>query len=377
MLNSSLSLNFAINSHLSLWQFSILKMKTKSRILKVFLIALTIFLTPSCKKEVVKETVVQQRVLPTVSTIKLSDITSYSAVSGGNIANRGFSILDACGVCWSTKSNPTIADNITTDDTSANSFKSIIKGLIPETTYYVRAYASNIVGTGYGNELSFTTKDIEIQTGNAITDIDGNNYRTMKIGSQTWMAENLKTTHLNDGTLIPLVTDSLKWVNLYTPGLCFYNNNEKTYKEIYGVLYNWFTVETSKLCPPGWHVPSDQEWTLLINYIGGAEVAGVKLKETGKEHWQNPNVSDNSSGFTALPGGYRKMYNGAFSDIGTTGYWFSSSLGAGALSMGVRWYGPIAYILHSATDNIGKIDLSVALPFSGKAEGSSVRCVKD
>ena len=188
------------------------------------------------------------------------------------------------------------------------------------------------------------------------------------------MAENLKTNHLNDGTIIPLVTDNPEWINNHSPGLCYYNNDESTYKDTYGPFYNWYSVETRRLCPSGWHVPSDQEWALLSNYVGNK---GGMLKETGTNHWQSPNNSDNASGFTALPGGYRKMYNGTFSDIGITGYWSSSSLGEGHLSMGVRFYGPLVYVLNSTNDNITKTDLSVALPFSGKSQGSSVRCVRD
>lgn len=207
-----------------------------------------------------------------------------------------------------------------------------------------------------------------------VTDYDSNTYNVIRIGDQLWMSENLKTTHLNDGTIIPLVTENSNWIKSYSPCLCYYNNDKTTYKDIYGPLYNFYSVETGKLCPPGWHVPTDQEWSSLSNYVGNK---GGKLKESGTNHWQSPNESDNSTGFTALPGGYRKMNNGAFSDIGVNGCWLTSSLGEGHISMGVRFYGPLVYILNSANDNIMKADLSVALPFIGKSQGSSVRCIKD
>ncbi|MCX6255385.1 MAG: fibrobacter succinogenes major paralogous domain-containing protein [Bacteroidia bacterium] len=207
-----------------------------------------------------------------------------------------------------------------------------------------------------------------------VTDYDGNSYNVIRIGKQLWMAENLKTTHLNDGTAIPSVTENSKWVNTYSAGLSIYNNDEASYKEVYGILYNYYAVKTGKLCPTGWHVPSDKEWAQLIDYVGNN--AG-KLKETGTNHWQTPNTSDNASGFTALPGGYRTMYNGTFSDIGIKGYWSTSTLGAGHLSMGVRFYGPLVYILSSSSNDIVKMDLSVALPFSGMNQGLSIRCVKD
>jgi uncharacterized protein (TIGR02145 family) len=213
-----------------------------------------------------------------------------------------------------------------------------------------------------------------IEDVSSVTDYDSNSYKVVRIGNQLWMAENLKTTHFNDGTIIPLVTDNSEWINNHSPGLCYYNNDETSYKDIYGPLYNWYSVETGKLCPIGWHVPSDLEWTYLSNF---AENAGGKLKETGTNHWQSPNTSDNASGFTALPGGYRKLNNGTFSDIGTRGFWSSSSLGEGHLSMGVRFYGPLVYVLNSTNDNITKFDLSVALPFSGKSQGSSIRCIKE
>ncbi len=217
-------------------------------------------------------------------------------------------------------------------------------------------------------------EDNRIEDVTNIMDNDGNSYKVIRIGKQLWMAENLKTTHLNDGTAIPNVTENSKWVTTYSASLSVYNNDEATYKEAYGILYNYYCVETGKLCPVGWHVPSDNEWTQLIDYAGNN--AG-KLKEAGTDHWQTQNASDNVTGFTALPGGYRTLYDGTFSDIGIKGYWSTSTLGAGHLSMGVRFYGPFVYVLSSSSNDIEKIDLSVALPFSGKNQGLSIRCVKD
>ena len=158
-----------------------------------------------------------------------------------------------------------------------------------------------------------------------LTDADGNTYGLIKIGSQIWMAENLKTTKYNDGTSIPLVTNNTSWAVLSTPGYCWYNNDASTYKNTYGALYNFYTVETGKLCPTGWHVPTNIEWTALTTYLGGESVAGGKLKETGTTHWNSPNTgATNETGFTALPGGYRNN-NGAFNDIGNQGDWWSST----------------------------------------------------
>ncbi len=135
-----------------------------------------------------------------------------------------------------------------------------------------------------------------------IKDGDGNVYTSVKIGTQTWLSENLKTTKFNDGTPIPLVTDNNEWKNLATPGYCWYGNDEATHKNVYGALYNWHAVSTGKLCPKGWHVPSSDEIDVLDIFIGND--VGGKLKETGTTHWRAPNTGANDQyGFRALPGG--------------------------------------------------------------------------
>jgi uncharacterized protein (TIGR02145 family) len=157
----------------------------------------------------------------------------------------------------------------------------------------------------------------------ACTDADNNNYTVVQIGSQIWMAENLKTTKYNDGISIPLVTDKAAWTNLNTPGCCWYSNDSSLYN-IYGLLYNWYTVNTGKLAPVGWHVPTDVEWTTLTSNLGESN-AGDKLKESGTTHWAQPNrTATNESGFTALPGGQRE-WNGNFFNLGTNGGWWSST----------------------------------------------------
>jgi len=153
-----------------------------------------------------------------------------------------------------------------------------------------------------------------------ITDIDGNVYKTVTIGTQVWMAENLKTTRYNDSLAIPLVLDNKTWKSLTTPAYCWYDNDETANKNTYGALYNWHTVKTGKLCPAGWHIPTLKECYILTN-MGGAR----KLKEIGLTHWQSPNKrATNETGFTALPGGRRHL-NGAFDSVGYLGVWWSSS----------------------------------------------------
>ncbi len=131
------------------------------------------------------------------------------------------------------------------------------------------------------------------------------------------MAENLKTTKYNDGRAIPLVTDEKAWKALKTPGYCWYNNDVKN-KDIYGALYNFYTVNTKKLCPEGWHVPSDAEWTTMVKFLGDENTAGDKLKESGNAHWKNFLITaTNDFDFTALPGGTR-LYSGIFPDVWQT-----------------------------------------------------------
>jgi uncharacterized protein (TIGR02145 family) len=163
--------------------------------------------------------------------------------------------------------------------------------------------------------------------GQTVTDIDGNVYNTVTIGQQTWMKENLRVTKFNDGSDIPVVTDSNKWINLSTPAMCTYNNTTDTgFINTYGRLYNWYVVKTKKLCPVGWHVPTYDEWNGLINYLGGIYSAYHKMREAGTLHWNKASDTvDNSSGFTALPGGYRHPWSGSFVNLGNGSDWWSSS----------------------------------------------------
>lgn len=158
-----------------------------------------------------------------------------------------------------------------------------------------------------------------------VTDADSNAYMTITIGKQVWMAENLKTTRLNDGKMIPLVTDEKAWKGLQTPGYCWYNNDTGN-KDIYGALYNWYAVNTGKLCPKGWHVPSQTDWTDLVIFLGNENLAGVKLKEAGTTHWKNVLIiSTNDYDFSALPGGTR-LYSGYFPTFGGSyAVWWSST----------------------------------------------------
>lgn len=276
--------------------------------------------------------------IPLVETNEVTEITPTTATSGGTISSDGGATVTERGVCWSENQNPTIADNKTTDGSGAGSFTSAISGLTANTTYYVRAYASNSKGTGYGSEISFKTLEDKYGT---MTDIEGNNYNTVKIGTQVWTVENLLTTKYNDGTPIPNVTDDDEWSDLTTGAYCNYDNLESN-AEIYGRLYNWNAVNTGKLAPAGWHVPTDDDWTILENYLiangynydGTLDEDKIAKALCAKTNWElsveagTPGAApenNNSTGFAALPGGYRSGSNGAFNNVGENGSWWSAT----------------------------------------------------
>src|SRR6056297_199887 len=193
-----------------------------------------------------------------------------------------------------------------------------------------------------------------------VTDVDGNIYETVKIGNQVWTTENLRTTKYNDGTDIPLVTGDTEWSNLDTSGYCWHMNDSTAYAQTYGALYNWYTVNTNKLCPDGWHVPADEEWTELTNYLNG--LAGGRLKESGTIHWGNPNTYViNDSRFTGRPGGVRDHY-GYYFHITLSGYWWCST----EYSDLNAFYRQLYY--NSA---------EVFREYSNKKYGYSVRCIMD
>ncbi len=306
---------------------------------------------------------------PLVTTSAVINITQTTAVCGGNVTSDGGAAVTARGVCWSTSPTPTIADSKTTDGSGTGGFTSSITSLTAEADYYVRAYATNSAGTGYGNAQSFTTSSAS----NTVTDIDGNVYQTVTIGTQVWMAENLKVTHYRNGDPIPHVTDNSEWIGLTTGAYCNYNNDEGNVAT-YGRLYNWYAVGDSRnIAPEGWHVPTDEEWKQLETYLGMSQAEadaigwrgtdeGGKLKEAGTTHWQSPNTgATNESGFTALPGGYRNL-NGSFGDMGYYAAFWSST----EFSSYYAWLRGLNY----GDSQVGRL-------YYHKPYGFSVRCVRD
>jgi uncharacterized protein (TIGR02145 family) len=451
---------------------------------------------------------------PSLSTNNITIIKAYTAVSGGNISSDGGASVTARGVCWSTLQNPTTADSKTSNGGGTGNFLSSLTGLIPATTYYVRAYATNIIGTVYGGQITFKSaaevqQIISLTQGWNINSIfvepdnksmpiiwndikssvnlvknsigqsyipsfnvnqigDWNKYEgyqvslngakaltlkgtqikpedtpismsagwkivpylrstsmsvvtalsslrndgalilcknssgqsyipayninqignmkvgqgyqiylsksstltypsndpepeTVTINNQVWTLKNLDVSTYRNGDEIPQVTDPTVWANLTSGAWCYYNNNPAI-GAVYGKLYNWYAVNDPRgLAPIGYHIPSDAEWTTLTTYLGGENIAGGKMKESGFEHWTHPNNGGtNSSGFTGLPGSFRDQ-SGGFIDLGWFGFWWAATE-----SDTYAWVRG----LHSANTTIQRFK-------DRKVMGFSVRCIKD
>jgi uncharacterized protein (TIGR02145 family) len=212
--------------------------------------------------------------------------------------------------------------------------------------------------------------DPEISYG-SMTDLVGNTYKTVEIGTQTWMAENLKTTKFNDNKDILNVTSNSAWIKLTTPGYCWYNNDETANKPKYGALYNWYTAKTGKLCPTGWHVPTDAEFKTLEMFLGmkQGQADGTSWRGTNQGSqmknttgWKTGENGTNSSGFSALPGGFRYYADGSFFNEGTLSYWWSSDESSSTTGIYRRLDGSNAGVFREGTL---------------KAAGKYVRCLKD
>jgi uncharacterized protein (TIGR02145 family) len=312
--------------------------------------------------------------LPTVTTAAVTLITLGTVRSGGEITDDGGGSITAEGVCWSISHNPTTEDN---KDTSVEIFRAFI-GYILElkisTTYYIRAFATNSAGTAYGNEVTYTTPasypPINFNpklTYGSVTDVDGNTYKTIQIGSQIWMAENLKTTKYNNGDQIFLDNAGgpagyTKWFDL-GDAYCWYDN-DAIYKDAFGAIYSWHAVNKGNLCPTGWHVSTDEEWTILTDFLGGEVEALPKLMETGTTHspWSSSNYGTNESGFTAFP-------------VGNLSGW--------GFGIGSSWWSATSYLFRGNSyailrsfERIGGID-KVFQGWEPQSYGYSVRCLKD
>ncbi len=315
--------------------------------------------------------------LPTVSTMGVTAITATTAVTGGNITDDGGSAVTARGVCWSTSHNPTISDNHTDDGEGMGSFTSNLTGLTAGTTYFVRAYAINGNGTKYGDEVAFSTPVPFVCGTNTVSDYEGHIYNTVQIGDQCWMKENMRATKYSDGTSITQASvsqESSTTRYYYDPGQA----------ANYGYLYNWpaakgpssVSANNQGICPTGWHVPSNGEWTQLVQYVSGQSnylcsnnssyIAKALASTTG---WYsstnqcavgNTPASNNATGFSAVPAGYH--FNSSFNYSGFYAYFWSSTEydSSYASDRGLYYNSADVGGLHSYKDS-----------------GCSVRCLRD
>jgi uncharacterized protein (TIGR02145 family) len=282
-----------------------------------------------------------------------------SATAYASILNDGGKTISRRGFCWGTSANPTLSNSFSENGSGLGIFIGTLSGLNANTSYYIRAYAGTASEVWYGNEINFTASGSS-SSGNGLTDIDGNTYGSVIIGNQEWMSENLKVSKFRDGSLIPI-----EFNNAFSPA-CFIYDNISENLGLYGRLYNWYSVADPRgLCPAGWHVPSNNDWNILSQFLGGG--AGGSLKSQSNL-WTIPNIgATNLSGFSALPGGFRSG-NGIsqFSGINSGGYFWSSTENAPDFSY-YRYVENTSISLQSTSSNI----------FFSKVFGFSVRCLKD
>lgn len=292
----------------------------------------------------------------TIITEEATDITATAVTVEVNILADGGTAVTARGICWSTSHNPTADLSTKTSEGSGTGiFSNAVTGLLTWTTYYARAYATNGTGTYYGNEIVIVPIP-PVVYGN-VADIDGNNYKTVLIGTKTWMAESLRTGRYQDGSTISSGLSPGGWTANVDGALIDFANDAGN-AAVYGHLYNAAAVTDSrKVCPAGWHIPTSSEWSELGVLLGGATVAGSRMKEPGVSHWASPNISaNNSSGFGGRGGG--SYHLGNFVDFGTDGYWWAAGGGS---------------FYYLTNDLVNLRNKGGVTP----ADGLSIRCVKD
>ncbi|WP_194776725.1 FISUMP domain-containing protein [Pararhodonellum marinum] len=306
----------------------------------------------ACEKEI------DDTQLPTVTTVEIIDFLQTNATSESTITSNGGSDITERGVSWSTSQNPTIDDSRTIDGSGEGDFLSEITGLEPNTKYYLRAYATNVKGTAYGDEISFTTLRPFPEPGSTVSDFDNHIYRPLVIGRQVWLTENLKTAHFNNGEPIiqeaGIVDDAGSWD--------FDDDPENGM--IYGKLYNHFAVTDERgICPDGYRIPTEEEWFALIDFLGGNSIAGGKLKYPGLEFWSSPNAdATNESGFSAYGAGFREI-DGSFQGLGGVAYFWSSTA--------------VPTSLEASSFVVGTSDPTAGRFFVMKRAGFSVRCIME
>ena len=288
-------------------------------------------------------------------------------------ASSGSGVFER-GICWGTSPNPTVSANKMVVGSGGYGFTQVFSGsMVGNQLYYLRAYARTSTGIFYSNEKTFMPVPGQSCPGvSTAIDIDGNVYQGIQIGNQCWTQSNLKVSKYRNGDNIPTGLSNSAWQNTNSGAYAIYNTtfspDTNSNNSIFGKLYNHYAVTDSRgLCPTGWHVPSDGEWTILENYLGGTWVAGQALHSTTLQPipggWYSPPYTTgatNSSGFTALPGGLRGN-DGNFIGLTSGGFWWSSSVSSGS----------------DAWNRYLRFDGSFYRPNNNRTYGYSVRCLKD
>ena len=289
-----------------------------------------------------------------VTTLSASNITYSSATIGGNIESDAGDPVVEKGFCWSSLPNPTVEGVKIVSGKGIGSYTYELTGLSDGVNYYVRTYLINSKGVKYGNQIVFNTLSKPVK------DVDGNSYNTVVIGSQVWMAENLRTSSYKNGSKIFFASEESEWYSSQVGTYCF-QCHEPEYDAIFGKLYNKYIAKSQDVCPTGWHLPSSQEWNQLLDDLGGENVAGGKMKKVATDLWISTSEgATNSSGFSGLPGGHYVSVGSNIgcnsSNIAYSGYWWSSN--------------NQIYELNASRDNV---NITTALP----TYGYSIRCVRD
>lgn len=294
-----------------------------------------------------------------ITSNALIQAKSRSITMKGAVLFDGGDSVTEFGFCYNVGSLPYISDNkVISTGTDLSNFSMEITNLNPDTEYYVRAYSVNKRGVSYGNVIKAKTSLTDPET---VVDIDGNVYNTVKIGNQTWMVENLRVTKYNDGTPLVFTTSGIDWLNQSTGAYCW-PQDDITYKSVYGGFYNWYAVSSGKLAPEGWHIPTEEDWITLATYLGGASIAGGKIKAAGTQYWSSPNAgATNETGFTALPAGYRSRANGGNPSMGVAAVFWSST-------GNINSYGRLSLDYSNSVFNYGNEYGNFGL---------SVRCIKN
>ncbi len=311
--------------------------------------------------------------LPIVVTKAVVQDQFTTCLTGGDVTSA--TNISGRGVCIGLSPNPVAGVPDFNNNGLAGTFNTRLL-VQPATTYYIRAYAENIAGRAYGNQITITTTATAFVPSSNIVDFDGNSYPTIQINNQIWMQKNLNVTHFRNGDVIPQIQDPNAWTLATTPAWCNYENNS-AYGTIYGKLYNHYAVSDPRgLAPNGWHIPSLNEATILVNYMGlnGSTFAGNSFRQTGTSTWIAPNNSaTNTSGFTALSSGYRTTQNPAaiFDGKGNWATFWLSNVVDAELSNSLSFdhtYGPAP---QNEERDYGRIG------FRTKADGNYIRCIKD